>query len=517
MVKSRMGSVASARGFGPRLTSTWRSGSKNSRATVAHLSRRRSTIGEQLVDRAERSPYRRGRAIHARADALQRQTSCPANCACRPRSRPRGARSATVAQHVARRVERLLRRLRRAGQVDAVHAGVRIRSAGSVDAVGQPSSSRTRWKSRAHAAAQQRAEQGEGVAPRIAHARSRSRRARRGLRDVLARHVRLRPGAGAPAPGRAHRRAGASSHPARAARPAAARASRCPPPPRPAARVIRARRAARAGRHVERLHRLARAEDASSRAGGRPTAPRCAVEDEVVGRVLDHADLFEDHLALEGEIASRRVGWKIRSPMTSAAFEVLVEHARLIRRVLALRVGIERPAERLEREGESRALRDAVPLNTMCSSRCDTPICSACSCSVPRAPRPRTQPTALPACTPRARSVRSGRSVRCTPAGVGRGHRPARLHRAPAASTPRRRGAPARADHRHRSASPALALASRRGGRASDGSAPACLPARLQRLHREAQAAALVAIDELDAHAVALLARRLRSSPCARA
>ena len=62
--------------------------------------------------------------------------------------------------------------------------------------------------------------------------------------------------------------------------------------------------------------------------------------------------------------------------------EVLVEHARLIHGVLARRVGVERAAERLELEGDLlRRSPLAVPLNTMCSSMCETPIFSRASCS----------------------------------------------------------------------------------------------------------------------------------------
>src|SRR5688500_3868050 len=77
------------------------------------------------------------------------------------------------------------------------------------------------------------------------------------------------------------------------------------------------------------------------------------LEDQVVGRVLDHADLLEDHPPLELEIlgaeqwAKDQVGDDI-----GGMLEVLVEHARLIRRVLAGGVGVERAAERLQGQGD---------------------------------------------------------------------------------------------------------------------------------------------------------------------
>jgi hypothetical protein len=73
------------------------------------------------------------------------------------------------------------------------------------------------------------------------------------------------------------------------------------------------------------------------------------LEHEVVRRILDHRDLLEDDLALEGEVgvtqerAEHDVGDHVRGVR-----EMRVEHSPLIDRVFARRVRVERAAECFE-------------------------------------------------------------------------------------------------------------------------------------------------------------------------
>ena len=75
------------------------------------------------------------------------------------------------------------------------------------------------------------------------------------------------------------------------------------------------------------------------------------LEHEIVGRVLHHADLLEDHLSLECEISLPQ-----RGPEDDVANDVgglaqmLIEHTRLVDSVLARRIRVERAAECLEGE-----------------------------------------------------------------------------------------------------------------------------------------------------------------------
>jgi hypothetical protein len=75
------------------------------------------------------------------------------------------------------------------------------------------------------------------------------------------------------------------------------------------------------------------------------------LEHEVVWRILDHADLLEDDASFELQVFGTeqwpedQVGDHV-----SSVLEVLVEHAGLIRRVLAGRVGIEGAAQTFEGE-----------------------------------------------------------------------------------------------------------------------------------------------------------------------
>jgi hypothetical protein len=103
--------------------------------------------------------------------------------------------------------------------------------------------------------------------------------------------------------------------------------------------------------HAERRHGVPRAEN---RVTVRMRAPERLVmqlEHEVVRGVIHHADLLEDHLALEGQVrrAQRRPKDQVRDDIRRL-WQVLIENASLERRVFSRGVRIERAAEHLERE-----------------------------------------------------------------------------------------------------------------------------------------------------------------------
>src|SRR3569623_2852257 len=103
--------------------------------------------------------------------------------------------------------------------------------------------------------------------------------------------------------------------------------------------------------HAECRHRLARSE---IRVTVRMRAPEHLVvelEHEIVWRIVDHPDLLEHDLSLELEILppEQRTEDQIADDI-SGFDEMLIEHARLIRRMLARGVRIERAAQLLERQ-----------------------------------------------------------------------------------------------------------------------------------------------------------------------
>ncbi len=75
------------------------------------------------------------------------------------------------------------------------------------------------------------------------------------------------------------------------------------------------------------------------------------LENEIVGRVIHHPDLLEHDLPLEQQILSAQQRSKHEiADHIDGLDEVLIEHARLIRGVLARGVRIERAAQNLERQ-----------------------------------------------------------------------------------------------------------------------------------------------------------------------
>src|SRR5579872_1237823 len=116
-------------------------------------------------------------------------------------------------------------------------------------------------------------------------------------------------------------------------------------------RVVRSRVQLAQLAHAERTHRLAGAQDRIAVGMRAPHRLIVQLEHEIVGRVFHHADFLEHHLALEPQIfgAQQRPEDQI-ADYVHRLWEVLVEHARLIRRMLARRVGVERSAQHFERE-----------------------------------------------------------------------------------------------------------------------------------------------------------------------
>ena len=254
----------------------------------------------------------------------------------------------------------------------------------------------------------------------------------------------------------------------------------------------------------------------SSRTDARPTAPRCAARtrDRRACRPPSRSPRAPPSARASRSVA-RSSGRKTRSPMTSAASrEMLVEHARLIRP--CARATCRRRASRRAPRATARSPARCgarVPLNTMCSSRCDTPICSRGSCSEAA----RTQ---APNATDRTPGMCSESTVspfgkhgaaqrRRRPRRYG-GHRATDLRAGPRAAT-RRSAAAASAASAAAAARRLAAFADARPRRRSPFAARRrsrlrhAFRLRHQRLHRQAQASALVAIDELHLHAVALL------------
>src|SRR5204862_1875768 len=76
------------------------------------------------------------------------------------------------------------------------------------------------------------------------------------------------------------------------------------------------------------------------------------LEYEVIRRILHHPDLLEHDFPLEIEIAfsEERLEHKVADDI-SGDVEMLIEHARLIHRVLTRRVRVERTTKRFELEG----------------------------------------------------------------------------------------------------------------------------------------------------------------------
>ena len=90
----------------------------------------------------------------------------------------------------------------------------------------------------------------------------------------------------------------------------------------------------------------ARAQDGLAQRVIAPEALREQLVDQIVGRVLDHLDLFEDHLLLALDVlrVKRRVEHEVRQHVERRR-QVLVEHLDVVARVLLRGEGVQVPAE----------------------------------------------------------------------------------------------------------------------------------------------------------------------------
>ena len=80
-----------------------------------------------------------------------------------------------------------------------------------------------------------------------------------------------------------------------------------------------------------------------------PEAFREDLVDQIVGRVLDHLDLFEDHLllALDVVLGEQRIADQIGEDVDGER-QVLVEHLEVIAGVFLRREGVDLPADRID-------------------------------------------------------------------------------------------------------------------------------------------------------------------------
>ena len=101
---------------------------------------------------------------------------------------------------------------------------------------------------------------------------------------------------------------------------------------------------------IEGRDRLGRAEDRPAQRVPVPEPLREELVDEVVGRVLDHLDLFEDHLLLALDVVGPegRIEHDVGQDVPGVR-QVLVEHLDVVARVLLRRERIEVAAERVDR------------------------------------------------------------------------------------------------------------------------------------------------------------------------
>ena len=129
---------------------------------------------------------------------------------------------------------------------------------------------------------------------------------------------------------------------------------------------------------VERAHGLRRAED---RAAERLIGKRHHVqmfEDEIVRRVGDGADLLDDDvlLARQFHAVERGLGQNVGQHVERER-HVVLEHARIIGGAFRAGRGVEIAADGLDLLGDlASAERRRVPLNAICSRKCEMPCSS---------------------------------------------------------------------------------------------------------------------------------------------
>ena len=140
--------------------------------------------------------------------------------------------------------------------------------------------------------------------------------------------------------------------------------------------------------HVAGQHRARHRPDAFLGAQDRP-ADRLrrvgvlleVVEDDVVRRVVRLADLLQDHAALALQLLGLEggVGQDVADDVGGER-GVLLQHLHVVGGLLARGVGVDVAADRLDLLGDLRRReRRSVPLNAMCSRKCETPFSASCS------------------------------------------------------------------------------------------------------------------------------------------
>ena len=117
----------------------------------------------------------------------------------------------------------------------------------------------------------------------------------------------------------------------------------------------------------------------------RPELLREHLVDEIVRRILDHLDLFEDDalLALDVGRRERRVHHHVAQQIDRER-HVLVEHLDVVPGVFLGRERVELAANRIDRLRNHLRRARSVPLNNMCSTKCATPLSASDSCREPR-------------------------------------------------------------------------------------------------------------------------------------
>ena len=100
--------------------------------------------------------------------------------------------------------------------------------------------------------------------------------------------------------------------------------------------------------------------------------------DQIVGRVLDHLDLFEDHLllALDVLVREERIADQVGEDVDRER-QVLVEDLEVVAGVFLGREGVDLPADGIDLLRDFFRDASGVPLKSMCSTKCAMPECSA--------------------------------------------------------------------------------------------------------------------------------------------
>ena len=137
---------------------------------------------------------------------------------------------------------------------------------------------------------------------------------------------------------------------------------------------------------IERAHRLGRAEDrAAERLIGKGDDLQ-VLENKIVGRVGDSADLLDDDVLLAQHFIARegRLGENVGEHVERER-HVGLEHPRVIGGAFDTGRRIEIAADGFDFFGDLPRARRRVPLNAICSRKCDIPCSSRRSSRLPEA------------------------------------------------------------------------------------------------------------------------------------